>query len=74
MTVIEQTNGMVPEAIRKIIDQKGLKPQTVANRAGMKPQALNDILNHRRMLKPYDIIPIATALGVTPNDLFQDHG
>jgi len=68
---ISMLNGSVPDAIERIIVNKGMKKCVVATRANMTPQAFNDILNGRRLLKAHDIVLIAKALEVTPNELFE---
>ena len=67
---IAAMNGKVPEAIEQIIKEKGLKKCVVAARANMTTQAFSDILNGKRLIKVNDIVVIAKALDVTPNDLF----
>jgi transcriptional regulator with XRE-family HTH domain len=67
-------NGNIPAAIQRFIEQKGMKQCVVAERMGITPQMLNDMLNGRRLIKPVDISNAAKALEITPNDLFApDH-
>lgn len=68
---ISTMNSTVPAAIERIINQRGMKKCVVAARANMTPQMFNDMLNGRRLIKASDIVMIAQALGVTPNELFQ---
>ena len=68
---IATMNSIVPAAIERIIDQRGIKKCVVAARANMTPQMFNDMLNGRRLIKASDIVMIAQALDVTPNELFQ---
>jgi transcriptional regulator with XRE-family HTH domain len=68
---IAESNSCVSHNIVKIINEKGLKQCAVAKKAGMKIQEFNAMLNGRKIIKPYNIPPIAEALGVTPNDLFN---
>lgn len=68
---ISAMNSTVPAAIERIINQRGMKKCVVAARANMTPQMFNDMLNGRRLIKASDIVMIAQALEVTPNELFQ---
>ena len=68
---IATMNSTVPAAIERIIDQRGMKKCVVAARANMTPQMFNDMLNGRRLIKASDIVMIAQALDVTPNELFK---
>ncbi len=58
------------EIIKRVIFEKGLKKQAVAERMGITPQQFSDMLNKRRTIKYTDIVPICDALGITPNDLY----
>ena len=71
-TNISYMNASVPNAITRIIEERGMKQCVVAERIGVTPQNFNDMLNGRRLIKPVDIGKIAKALDVTPNDLFTD--
>ena len=53
-----------------IINDKGLKHIAVAKKAGYSRQQLSNMLNGRKVITSSDIIRLATALDVTPNDLF----
>lgn len=68
---IAAMNNRVPDRIKQIIREKGLKQNAVAEWAGIGKQAFSEMLNGRRLIKLKDITPIANALGVTPNDLFD---
>lgn len=57
--------------IEKVIFEKGLKKQAVAERIGITPQQFSDMLNKRRIIKHTDIIPICDALDITPNELYD---
>lgn len=56
--------------IRNIIESRGFKHRAVAEKAGLKPKQFSDILNGRRGVDAVELWRIASALGVTPNDLF----
>lgn len=63
-------NSVVPENIERIIREKGIKQCAVAEKAGYSKQQFNDMLNGRKIIKAVDILTIAQALGVFPNDLY----
>lgn len=67
---IATMNATVPIAVNRIIGERGLKQGAVAERAGMSNQMLSDMLNGRRLIKARDVLALAKALDVTPNDLF----
>jgi len=71
MDVAAMNHG-VPEAIEKIIAQKGMKKCVVAERAGMSAQMLTDIFANRRLIKMCDIVALARALDCSPNDFFKE--
>ena len=58
------------DVIEKVIFEKGLKKNIVANKIGLTPQQFSDMLNGRRTIKSADIIPICEALEITPNELY----
>lgn len=65
-----ECNGIIPNNIRKIIIQKGLRYNAVARRVGITNKKLSDMLNGRRIIKAIDIMRISEALEVTPNEIF----
>ena len=56
--------------IRKIICDKGLKHKAVAGKAGYSEQQFSDMLHGRKNIQDIDVLRIANALNVTPNELF----
>lgn len=60
----------IAENAKRIINDKGLKHTAVAARAGYSTQQFSALLNNRKVIKDTDVIAIANALEVTPNDLF----
>lgn len=62
--------SLVAENTRKLIEEKGMKHRAVATRAGFSVKQFSALLNARRTIRDSDIIAIANALDVTPNDLF----
>ena len=67
---IKQYNTAVDEAIKWFIQKSGMKQKAVAEKAGLTPQALNDMLTGRRLIKVSDLIVIMDVLGIDANDLF----
>lgn len=67
---IKSNNQPVAENITKIISDAGLKQWVIAERTGFDAQTFSDMLNGRRLIKMCDVMKIANALGVTPNDLY----
>lgn len=64
----------IAENTKRIIELRGLKQRVVAERAGFSVQQFSALLNHRKVIKDTDVVAIARALEVTPNDLFGDTG
>lgn len=64
----------IAENTKRIIEHRGLKHKAIAQKAGLSIQQFSALLNNRRVIKDVDVIAIANALGVTPNDLFGDTG
>ncbi|MCI8602035.1 MAG: helix-turn-helix transcriptional regulator [Oscillospiraceae bacterium] len=62
--------SVIAENTRRIISIKGMKQRAVALRAGISEQQFSALLNNRRVIRDIDVIAIANALEVTPNDLF----
>lgn len=65
--------SIIAENTRNIIKEKGLKNKAVAERAGYTEQKFSRILNGQngqKIIESKDILRIANALDVTPNDLF----
>lgn len=62
--------SVIAENIKAIIQKQGYKQSAIAVKAGYDPCKFNNMLNNRKMIADYDIPPIATALGVSPNELF----
>lgn len=60
----------VGERTKAIIESKGLKQKSVAEKAGYSPQVFNNLVNGRKLFMADDIFRVANALGVTPNELF----
>lgn len=61
---------MVAENTKRIIKERGLKQNAVAERAGYSPKVFNSLINGKKVMREMDIARIATALNVAPNELF----
>jgi len=62
--------SIVSRNLSEIIEEKGIKKRVVAERAGLTPKMLSDMLGGKKIIRDSNILPLATALGVTPNELF----
>ena len=67
---IEKINAPVAANIQRIIGEKGLKKQYVAQQSGLNAQELSDMLNNRRVIKVNDVPRIAKAMNVSVAELF----
>ncbi len=56
--------------IKEIIKERGLSIKGVAEKIGYSQAMLSYMLGDQRTIKDTDILRIAEALGVTPNELF----
>ena len=63
--------SVIAENVKAIIKEKGFLQKAVAEKAGYDQNTFSNMLNNRKVITDRDIIPIATALGVEPNDLFS---
>lgn len=68
---IAEFNEPAAGNISRIIEEKGLKQVYIAEKAGYKPQELNDMLNGRRLIKSCDIPRLALALNVEINEIYD---
>lgn len=67
---IELYNGSVATNIKCIMLEKGLKQKSVAEKAGFNEKEFSAMLKNRKIIKVDDVMDIAKALGVSPNELF----
>lgn len=65
------TTDPIAKGIRSIISEKGFVQKNVAERAGLTPQQLSDMLNDRKVIKAIDLVPISRALGVTIPEIYD---
>lgn len=72
---VARYNAGVPDNIVRIIKERGMKQCAVAERAGFSQQQFSDMLKGRRIIKPCDVMVIASVLEVDISDLFATgHG
>lgn len=71
MTIAEK-NGVLPQNIRQLIDERGMKHIAVAKRAGLSGQQLSDMLSSRRLIKISDVQNIAKVLDVPIASLYEE--
>lgn len=57
--------------IKAIMLHQCLKQSLVAKKAGYTPQIFNNMLNGRKIITDVDVLRIATALELEPNDLYN---
>ena len=62
--------NQIAENTKKIIEEKGLKQKSVAEKAGYTMQQFSRMMNGRNQISWHDVLRIANVLGVTPNDLY----
>ena len=62
---------MLRDNIKRIFKEKGIKRCKVASDLGMDNAEFSRMIAGRRILRACYIPTIATALGVTPNELFE---
>lgn len=56
--------------IKALINESGYKQSAIAEKAGYNYQKFSRMLNGRTIITAEDVLPIAAALGVTPNEIF----
>ena len=64
------SKSVVAENTKRIIRERGLKHRAVATWAGIPEKQFSALLNGRKVIKDTDVVAIANALCVTPNELF----
>lgn len=61
---------LITDNVKRIIESKGYKQKSIAQKAGYSQKQFSDMMCGRRVIGGYDVLRIANALEVTPNDLF----
>jgi transcriptional regulator with XRE-family HTH domain len=64
--------NLIAQNTKRLIKKKGLLQYFVARQAGFSPGQFSNMMNGRKIISAEDIVKIAEALGVTPNELFED--
>ena len=68
---IETYNGsLLARNIKNIMNEKGLKQKAVAHKAGFSEKEFSAMLNNQKIIKVDEVMNIAKALDVTPNELY----
>lgn len=62
---------IIPHNITTILKSKGFKQSFIANKAGFSEKQFVDMLHNRKIIRAEYIPKIASALEVTPDDLFR---
>ena len=68
----KKSNDALIETIKKIIEDKGIKQCKVASSVGMSSSEFSRLLAGKKIIRACYIPSIASALGVTPNDIFSN--
>lgn len=61
----------IAAGIKFLITERGMIQRVVAERAGYTSQQFSDMLNDRKTIKAIDIVPIAKALGVSVQEVYD---
>ena len=61
----------IPTEIRNRINEKDMTIKAVAERAGIVPQALSAMLNHRQSIPADTFIALCRVLDCTPEDFID---
>lgn len=63
---------VVNKNVKRIIDDADKRPSAVADKAGIRRDIFSRIINCRRPVYADEVIPIATALQVSVEELFKE--
>ena len=66
-----ESNKQLADNIKSIIRKKGILQSALAKKAGYSKQQLSNMLQGRKLIRADDIPKIASALSLTPNDLYD---
>ena len=69
---IAEMNEPLATKIRKILEQRGFSQAAIARKAGYSRQDLSYMLNGRKIIKVCDIVKIAKAMQIPPEELFKE--
>lgn len=62
--------SIVAQNVERIIRESGLKKKTVAEKAGFNQKEFSAMLHGRKLILAEYVVPLAKALGKSPNDLY----
>ncbi len=60
----------ISENVKKIMEEHCLRQGGIAKRAGYDGKTFSNMMNGRKIITDVDVIKIANAIGVEPNDLY----
>ena len=64
-------NGSVAVGIKNIIKNRAYMQSEIAKRAGFSSQQFNDMLHERKIIRADYMVPIANALGVSVQEIYD---
>ncbi len=64
-------NGSVAVGIKNIIQDRAYMQSEIARRAGFSSQQFNDMLHERKIIRADYMPPIARALGVSVQEIYD---
>jgi plasmid maintenance system antidote protein VapI len=67
---MKEANRPFADGLSRIISEKGLKQVWVAEKAGLTPKELSDMLNGRKLIKACDIVRLAAATETGIEEIF----
>ena len=62
--------SVVAENTRRIIRERGMRQKDAADRANIPEKLFSSMMCGRKVIREADVLSIARALDVTPNELF----
>ena len=63
--------GSVALGIERLINEKGFIQGKIAAQSGFTAQQFSDMLNGRKIIRAEYLVPIAKALGVSVQDIYD---
>ena len=63
--------GSVAIGIENIIKEKGYLQTAIAAKSGFSDQQFSDMLNGRKVIRADFVVPIAKAMGVTVQEIYD---
>ena len=64
-------SGSVAVGIKNIIQDRAYMQSEIAKRAGFSSQQFNDMLHERKIIRADYMVPIANALGVSVQEIYD---